>query len=148
MFLLFHTQYIQGIQVQSNTLISEVRIISLSSIYIYCMGRQWTLKLCITYCFVKCNAVSSCTLEVKWHIFSMKCHPEDPCRWRPHGPLKCWYWTTTLHGITTQKTTWIFAAAKASNPALNFLVNAIFICYCCSQILELYHIFKQFISSQ
>jgi hypothetical protein len=29
-------------------------------------------------------------------------------RWRQHGPLKCWYPTTTLHGITTQKTlsTW------------------------------------------
>jgi hypothetical protein len=21
-----------------------------------------------------------------------------------HGPLKCWYPTTTLHGVTTQKT--------------------------------------------
>jgi hypothetical protein len=25
-------------------------------------------------------------------------------RCRQHGPLKCWYPTTTLHGITTQKT--------------------------------------------
>jgi len=30
-----------------------------------------------------------------------------PCclqwRWRQHGPLKCWYPATTLHGVTTQK---------------------------------------------
>jgi hypothetical protein len=30
-----------------------------------------------------------------------------PWRWRQHEPLKCWYPTTTLHGVTTQKTsTW------------------------------------------
>jgi hypothetical protein len=23
-------------------------------------------------------------------------------RWKQHGPLKCWYPTTTLHGVTTQ----------------------------------------------
>jgi hypothetical protein len=31
----------------------------------------------------------------------------SPWRWRQHEPLKCWYPTTTLHGVTTQKTsTW------------------------------------------
>jgi myosin-crossreactive antigen len=27
----------------------------------------------------------------------------QPRRWRQHGPLKRWYPTTTLHGVTTQK---------------------------------------------
>jgi len=31
----------------------------------------------------------------------------SPCRWRQHGPLKHWYPTTTLYGVTTPKTsTW------------------------------------------
>jgi hypothetical protein len=31
----------------------------------------------------------------------------SPWRWRQHGPLKCWYPTTILHGVTTRKTlTW------------------------------------------
>jgi hypothetical protein len=35
---------------------------------------------------------------------------------RQHGPLKCWYLITTLHGATTQKTTnCIFTAIKISN---------------------------------
>jgi len=36
----------------------------------------------------------------------------SPWRWRQHNPLKC-YLTTTLHGITTQKTSaWIFITVK------------------------------------
>jgi hypothetical protein len=31
-----------------------------------------------------------------------------PWRWRQLGPPKRWYPTTTLHSVTTQKTTWIF----------------------------------------
>jgi hypothetical protein len=43
----------------------------------------------------------------------------EPWRWRQHGPLKLWYPTTTLHGLTTQKTlTWIFTAVKTSALAL------------------------------
>jgi hypothetical protein len=40
---------------------------------------------------------------------------------RQHGPLKCWYPTTTLHGVTTQKTsTWkeIFCVCQ-QNEGLN-----------------------------
>jgi hypothetical protein len=38
------------------------------------------------------------------------CSVETPWRWKHHGPPKRWYLTTTLHGVTTQKTlTWIFA---------------------------------------
>jgi hypothetical protein len=40
------------------------------------------------------------------------------CRWGQHGPLKRWYPTTILHGVTTQKTsTWNITAVKASNLA-------------------------------
>jgi len=43
---------------------------------------------------------------------------KGPCclyLWRQHGPLKCWYPTTTVHGITTHKNlTWIFTAMKTS----------------------------------
>jgi len=39
----------------------------------------------------------------------------SPWRWRQHGPPKRWYPDTTVHGITTQKTsTWIFIAVKIS----------------------------------
>jgi len=31
-------------------------------------------------------------------------HDPEDWRWRQHEPLKHWYPTTTLHGITTQKT--------------------------------------------
>jgi len=35
--------------------------------------------------------------------------PSSGWRWRHYGPLKLWYLTTALHGITTQKTlTWTF----------------------------------------
>jgi len=50
-------------------------------------------------------------------------------RWRrrQHGPLKCWYLTTTLHRVTTQKTsTWTFSAVKTSNLAssgINVKIN-------------------------
>jgi hypothetical protein len=43
----------------------------------------------------------------------------QPWRWRQHGYLKGWYPTTTLHGVTTQKTsTWNITAVKASRPTL------------------------------
>jgi hypothetical protein len=41
--------------------------------------------------------------------------PSSPWRWRQYRPLKHWYPTTTLHSITTQKTsTWNITAVKAS----------------------------------
>jgi len=40
----------------------------------------------------------------------------SPWRWRHQGPSKHWYPTTTLHGVTTQKTSpWIFTVMKTSN---------------------------------
>jgi hypothetical protein len=42
----------------------------------------------------------------------------SPGRWMQHGPLKRWYPTTTLHGVTTQKTsTSNSTTVKASKPA-------------------------------
>jgi hypothetical protein len=32
-------------------------------------------------------------------------HTLQPWRWKQHGPPKCWYPTTKLHGAKTQKTT-------------------------------------------
>jgi hypothetical protein len=36
-------------------------------------------------------------------ILPQQCTASQPRRWRQHGPLECWYPTTTLHGVTTQK---------------------------------------------
>jgi hypothetical protein len=85
---------------------------------------------------VKMEAARSSETSVSYHN-TIQCHnPEDggsmdlwnvgtlpqnymvshPRRWRQHGPLKRRYPTTTLHGVTTQKTsTRIFTAVKASN---------------------------------
>jgi len=42
----------------------------------------------------------------------------QPERWKQHGPLKRWYPTTTLHLVTTQKTsTCTIIAVKTSNLA-------------------------------
>jgi hypothetical protein len=44
-----------------------------------------------------------------WNVGILPQHytASQPRRWRQHGPLKCWYPTTTLHGVTTQNTeTW------------------------------------------
>jgi hypothetical protein len=40
---------------------------------------------------------------VTYHSTTRRHNPED-WRWRQLGPLKRWYPTTTLHGVTTQKT--------------------------------------------
>jgi len=43
--------------------------------------------------------------------------------WRQHRPLKCWYPTAKLHGITTQKTlSWIFTTMKTSNLTSRFVL--------------------------
>jgi len=42
-------------------------------------------------------------------------------RWRQHGPPKRWYPTTSLHGVTSQKTaTRIFTAVKTSSRVQDF----------------------------
>jgi hypothetical protein len=46
-------------------------------------------------------------------------HFASPWRWRQHGPPKRWYPTTTLQGVTTQKTsTWNIRAPKTLNMAI------------------------------
>jgi len=49
--------------------------------------------------------VTPCSVVVGYRCFRGSC-----C----HGPLKCWYATTTLHGIATQKIlTWNITTMKA-----------------------------------
>jgi hypothetical protein len=43
----------------------------------------------------------------------------QPTRWRQHGPLKRWYPTTTLHGVTTQK----MEAARTSETLVSYTNN-------------------------
>jgi hypothetical protein len=52
-----------------------------------------------------------------WNVGDLPQHyrASQPRRWRKHWPPKRWYPTTTLHGVTTQKTsTWNTTAVKAS----------------------------------
>jgi len=50
---------------------------------------------------------------------STRRHDTSRWRWRQHGTSKRWYITTTLHIITTQKTsTWNITALKALNVSL------------------------------
>jgi hypothetical protein len=61
--------------------------------------------------------------------------------WRQHVPLKRWYPTTTLHGVTTQKTsTWNITAVKASKlKATGFDSYAIFRLFSCNKELHNLH---------
>jgi hypothetical protein len=43
--------------------------------------------------------VMACSVVVGYHRFR-----GSPWRWRQHGPPNLWYLTTTLHGVTTLKT--------------------------------------------
>jgi hypothetical protein len=53
-----------------------------------------------------CDALLSCGMIISTFQRSML---PPSSEWREHGPLKSWYPTTTLHGVTTQKTsTWNF----------------------------------------
>jgi hypothetical protein len=50
--------------------------------------------------------------------------PSPGWRWRKHGLLKCRYPTTTVHDVTTQKTsTWTITAVRNSKLAYKWTVN-------------------------
>jgi len=51
-------------------------------------------------------AVRPCGVVAGYQCFRHAYCPifTSPCRWRQHGPLKCWFPATTPHGVTTQKT--------------------------------------------
>jgi hypothetical protein len=53
--------------------------------HIYCVCRNGVVFLC------ELTASTTCIFRVTW-------------RWRQHGPLKCWYPTPTLYGLTKQNT--------------------------------------------
>jgi len=93
------------------------------SIFLLNISRLNQLTLRITFCntikqwgtsqdLLECSTMWSCSrIPTFWRTLL-------PLGWRQthQGPLKQWYYTTTLHSITTQKTcVWIFTAAKTSN---------------------------------
>jgi len=69
-------------------------------------------------CLLPLSSADGCS-KVLWNTDTIPQHymVSQPERWRQPGPSKQWYPTTTLYGITTQKTTWIFTTMKTSNLA-------------------------------
>jgi hypothetical protein len=47
--------------------------------------------------------VTPCSVVVGYHSFRGPCCLHLQGEWRQHGRLKRWYPPTTLHGVTTQK---------------------------------------------
>jgi hypothetical protein len=77
--------------------------------YVLCNRKKqtlWQIRVVVFW------VVTPCSENLVASIFRMK------WRWRQHGPPKRRYPTTTLLGVTTQKTsTWIFIAVKTPNLA-------------------------------
>jgi len=50
--------------------------------------------------------MTACSVMVGYGRFGGPCclHLHSPWRWKQHASSKRWYPTTTLHGVTTQKT--------------------------------------------
>jgi len=46
----------------------------------------------------------NCVKQISIYIFNQYVSRRRLWIWKQHEPLKCWYLTTTLHGVTTQKT--------------------------------------------
>jgi len=55
---------------------------------------------------------------VGYHSFRRPCcilPPSSPWRWRKHCPLKRWYSTRSIYGITTETTTWLSSIIRKQN---------------------------------
>jgi len=77
------------------------------------MEAAWISEMLISYH----NSIFRAKMEAAWTSETLISYHNisSGWRWRQHGPLKRWYPTTTLHGVTTQKTsTWNMTAMKAS----------------------------------
>jgi len=61
--------------------------------------RDSVLRLSVMFEVEEFWVVTQCSFVVGYQSFRCTC-----CLYFQHGPLKRWYPTTTVHGVTTQKT--------------------------------------------
>jgi hypothetical protein len=76
----------------------------MSLLWVFRLSRQWCFRSRSSVLWHSCSVGGIGSMDL-WNAGILLQHytTSQPRRWRRHGPLKCWYPTTTLHDITTQK---------------------------------------------
>jgi hypothetical protein len=68
-------------------------------------------------------------------------------KWRQnYNFVYCNFYVFTQQARRKKFQNWVVTSITGVSPAHNFLINQILICYCCSQIFEVLHIFKSSVS--